>query len=250
MNSSATAVGLSPELSQIPHSLLSVPCADYESKVGGSRSCTGFDSAVVAEGLVDLGSAGQTPLAGHRRPPAVFFVAAFAIERLLEPLAALLIPKQNVADDLSASMGAAADATTNFYHARAAHAHAAYPLADAADAREEGRFARDAGKHRSRACDTEESPSQPRRSSGRQSRLSRPRIHTHRCVLGISTIVAMLSSASLHSYFLQPVGISSATRGLEILATGLIIGAENQTPARCHNETRVHGTDLPLDATA
>jgi hypothetical protein len=41
----------------------------------------------------------------------------------------------------------------------------------------------------------------------------------------VATVVAMLGSASLHLYFLRAVGISSSDRWLEILATGLIIGA-------------------------
>jgi hypothetical protein len=41
----------------------------------------------------------------------------------------------------------------------------------------------------------------------------------------VATVIAMLGSASLHLYFLQAVGISSASRWLEVLATGLIVGA-------------------------
>jgi hypothetical protein len=41
----------------------------------------------------------------------------------------------------------------------------------------------------------------------------------------LATILAMVASATLRLYFLRVVGMSGAPRGLEILATGLIIGA-------------------------
>lgn len=45
---------------------------------------------------------------------------------------------------------------------------------------------------------------------------------------GIATVLAMAASALLHLYLLRTVGIASGNRTLEVLATGLIIGAGTQ----------------------
>ena len=210
---------------------------------------------------------------------AVFFVAAFAIERLLDPLSALLIPKQDVSDDLSTSMNAAKEATLSFYNALAMESNAAVQLATArsstsfypgsqyaptgvgqivgslytdlqgspgsltpkqqqelqdelnAKAAEAAEAAKRRAEQRLQVATEELQNAQ----EDAQSKLAKAaaavaayedRDYIRTVIFwAVATIVAMLGSASLHIYFLHTVGISSASRWLEVLATGLIIGA-------------------------
>jgi hypothetical protein len=185
---------------------------------------------------------------------AVFFVAAFAIERLLEPLAALLIPKQDVSDDLSTSMGAAKDATIDFYKAQAAHAQAGHRLAAANDsatmagsAMPDGSIGEQANpqQEQSQAAEAAKTAAAQQMRAATENMAAKhdtaqemldkaatakaayqDREYTRTVAFwAVATAVAMLGSASLHLYFLKAVGMSSSSRWLEILATGLIIGA-------------------------
>ena len=199
---------------------------------------------------------------------AVFFVAAFAIERLLEPLAALLIPKQDVSDDLSTSMGAAKDATIDFYKAQAALAQAGNRLAAANDrattpgsvtthgligdaVRAVGSLGEPSNPQQNSAADWAQAAEAAKttavqamqattenvaaKQNKAQEMLDKAAIakaayqdHEYTRTVAfwaVATAVAMLGSASLHLYFLRAVGMSSSSRWLEILATGLIIGA-------------------------
>jgi hypothetical protein len=210
----------------------------------------------------------------------VFFVAAFAIERLLEPVSALLIPKQDVSDDLSTSMNAAKEATLNFYSALALESNAAVQLATArsstpfypgfqyapmgsggilgspgstdfqgspgsltpeeqqelqdqwnAKAAEAAEVAKRTAEQALQVATEKLENAQ----EDAQSKLAKAaaavaayedRDYIRTVIFwAVATIVAMLGSASLHLYFLHAVGISSASRWLEVLATGLIIGA-------------------------
>lgn len=198
---------------------------------------------------------------------AVFFVAAFAIERLLEPLSILLIPKENVADDLSSAMATAKDATISFYQALAARNNAAWTLAEldtdvVADplpfnpdvpaskeqqdapsrltAEQEGlreALTRDAEKAKTRGEEELQAATETlkKAQTDAQAKLDVAAASLavyqdndyYRTVIfwAFATIVAMVGSALLNLYFLRAVGISSASRWVEILATGLIIGA-------------------------
>jgi hypothetical protein len=230
---------------------------------------------------------------------AVFFVAAFSIERLLEPLSTLLIPKQDVSDDLSTSMEGAKDATLSFYRALAMHNNAAAQLAAAsvqapfssgptsyhgptslasemlkssglnvfpdtsttagALRRAWSAFAVRRRREDAPPLDTrpplstyvakategakttaeealqaatetlENAQEDAQRKLGEAAaalEAYRDRDYIRTVIFwAVATIVAMLGSASLNLYFLQAVGVSSASRWLEVLATGLIIGA-------------------------
>ncbi len=125
---------------------------------------------------------------------AVFFVAAAAIERLLEPVAGAILDKKAAQDEAKKAVedagkktvAALADADPN------AHQEADAAVKTAAE----------------KAATVED-------------------ITYVRTVVfwALATIVAMAASALLKLYFLRTVGIASGTRTIEVLATGLIIGA-------------------------
>jgi len=198
---------------------------------------------------------------------AVFFVAAFSIERLLEPAAALLLPKEEAIDDLSQALAQAKNSTTRFYaalskqnsavstaqYARNGHYLGILPafqglggpggqLGSAEAGREQGPDEQRRQAEAARAAEEQadqavhvatEEVAQAHKEA--QSQLQEAAIALAafqdrdylRTVIfwAMATTVAMLASASLHLYFLRTVGVSSAARWLEILATGLIIGA-------------------------
>jgi ElaB/YqjD/DUF883 family membrane-anchored ribosome-binding protein len=211
---------------------------------------------------------------------AVFFVAAFAIERLLEPLSALLISKQDVSDDPSTSMNAAKEATLSFYNALAMQSNAAVQLATARSSTSfypgpqyaptgfgqmlgspgspdfqgspgsltperqqelqdewnaKAAEAAEAAKRKAEQAlqvateklrDAQEDAQIKLAKAAAAVAAYEDRDYIRTVIFwAVATIVAMLGSASLHLYFLHSVGISSASRWLEVLATGLIIGA-------------------------
>ncbi|MEO6885317.1 MAG: hypothetical protein ABI232_03395 [Jatrophihabitantaceae bacterium] len=117
---------------------------------------------------------------------AVFFVAAAAIERLLEPLASLLPDTSDLRAQAHAKTVAAGKALVE------APTASGEPLTDAANAISDASFAtywRTVG------------------------------------FWALATIIALIASACLHLYFLRAVGIATGPRALEVLATGLIIGS-------------------------
>lgn len=135
--------------------------------------------------------AGARPLEGLSLF-ALFFVVALALERFLEPVAALIPGSRKQENALGekrtaarlAVAAAAADATT---HEAAQHA------LDAAASAQAGR--------------------------------DRRRADRAVALWAMATVLAMWAAATLRLYFLGVVGIEHAPRGLEILATGLIVGA-------------------------
>jgi hypothetical protein len=117
---------------------------------------------------------------------AVFFVAAAAIERLLEPLASLLPDAGELTSQAHAKTVAAGKALVE------APADADAPLADAATAISNASFAT---------------------------------YWRTVAFWALATVIAMIASAALRLYFLRTVGIASGPRSFEVLATGLIIGS-------------------------
>jgi hypothetical protein len=213
---------------------------------------------------------------------AVFFVAAFTIERLLEPLSILLIPKQEAVDNLSSAMAEAKDAIISFYQSLAAQASSAsvvaasnytsfpgapgYAIGSGLGSTQEafdprpgafdskgqqetlGSLTSEQQQQRDQAnkaaedfkTKAEEGLQAATEALGKaqgdaQAKLDVAAVSLaayqdrdyYRMVIfwAFATIVAMLGSALLNLYFLRAVGISSASRWLEVLATGLIIGA-------------------------
>ncbi|HYY79477.1 MAG TPA: hypothetical protein VFD04_09885 [Actinomycetes bacterium] len=125
---------------------------------------------------------------------AVFFVAAQALERLLEPLSGLLLPKSRLEDDYQTALGEAE---------RLAGAEPGLGLAAVPTEIE-------AALHRAAAAKARLEGREQDRAIG---------------YWALATVLAMLGSATLRLYILHELGIANASRGLEILATGLIIGA-------------------------
>ena len=117
---------------------------------------------------------------------AVYFVAAAAIERLLEPLASLLPDTGDLAAQAHAKTVAAGKALVDTPEA------ADVPLTEAATAISNATFA----------------------------------VYWRTVAFwALATIIAMIASATLDLYFLRTVGIASGPRYLQVLATGLIIGS-------------------------
>ncbi len=127
----------------------------------------------------------------------VFFVAAQAIERLLEPIASYFTPAAT-----AAMPGLASEAADQ--HQKAV-VKTLVGAADAADAREQAVTALNKAADNKAAAD---------------------RWNADRKILfwAIASAIAVLASASLKLYLLKAVGVASAPRALDILATGLIIG--------------------------
>jgi hypothetical protein len=125
---------------------------------------------------------------------ALFYVAAQAIERLLEPFSSFLLPNQ---DKRKEADEAVADA-------KKAKADAAQTGTDA---------------------NVDKAESELDKAAKAKARLAAR--NRHRAILfwGIATVVGIAVSAGMKLYFLQKAGIANSSRWWEILATGLIIGA-------------------------
>jgi len=117
---------------------------------------------------------------------ATFFVAAAAIERLLEPLSKLLPSATDMHADADTKLS---DAGMKF---AAGHSDAEDALNTAATLSDHASY-RDYWKSIS--------------------------------LWTVATLLAMVAAAFLRLYFLRTVGISNGPRPMEILATGLIIGS-------------------------
>jgi hypothetical protein len=124
----------------------------------------------------------------------VFFVAAAAVERLLEPVAGAILDKKAAQDDAKKTIE---DAGNKLVAAMATPDRSNDPAA--AEALEQAA---------AKAATVED-------------------VTYVRTVVFwvLATVVAMAASAFLKLYFLRTVGITSGTRTIEVLATGLIIGA-------------------------
>jgi hypothetical protein len=156
-----------------------------------------FIAALIADGVFDddsfVAGAGNTPVDGMTIF-AVFFVAATAIERLLEPFAGALFPKGDLVEDATKK---------------------------AKIAREVCRDAADPNK----PTDEEEANTRVQTAAEGWQAVSDREWWRKATFWFIATLVAIFSAAALKLYFLGTVGIASANRWEEILATGLIIGA-------------------------
>ena len=135
---------------------------------------------------------------------AVFFVAAQGLERLLEPISAVLLPKGPVVDNLATAMDDAEKKVAAW--SQAIRESEAGGTAAVDQARQAAQHALDEAAKAKADLDAR---------------------HQDRVIVywALATILAMVASATLRLYFLRVVGMSGASRGLEILATGLIIGA-------------------------
>jgi hypothetical protein len=129
---------------------------------------------------------------------AVFFVAAQAIERLLEPLASLWDPKTE--EKAKQASTKASDDSEVAVKAIAAHDSGA-----------------SAKKEQANKALVEAAQAKAEASSSHENR----KIY----FWAAACSVGLLASSSLKLYFLTTVGIASPPRTLEILATGLIIGS-------------------------
>lgn len=128
---------------------------------------------------------------------AMFFVAAQAIERLLEPLSMVLLPKTDKSDEAAKKADEAASKVDQWEAASEPEREPARTAAEAA--------LQSAATAKAKVDE---------------------RLHERVVVFwALATLVAMSASALLNLYFLRRVGISTGSRWVEILATGLIIGA-------------------------
>lgn len=140
---------------------------------------------------------------------AVFFVAASAIERLIEPLT--LFYGQDKKADLEAKSAAAAAAVDAAYGAQAAYLGSD----DAGKAAAKSKF--DAAKDEAKTA----------LDAAAEAKGGSDKITGNRAVVvwaGASAI-GILAASMLKLYLLKQVGIASPPRPMELVATGLIIGA-------------------------
>jgi hypothetical protein len=121
---------------------------------------------------------------------AVFFVAAEAIERLLEPFASWIDPKMN--DEVEMAK-AEAENTFSDYLAR--------------------------------STDISAVTSKMNEAAQKKVRALKSRANRKIVFWAVATAIATVAAAGLKLYFLQTVGIARTPRALDIIATGLIIGA-------------------------
>jgi NADPH:quinone reductase-like Zn-dependent oxidoreductase len=140
---------------------------------------------------------------------AVFFVAASAIERLIEPLT--LFYGQDKKADLDAKAAKAKETVEAAYVAQAA-----YLSAD------------DAGKTVAKSkFDEAKSVAQNALVQAATAKAGANKITGNRAVVvwGAASAIGILGASMLKLYLLKQVGIASPPRPMELLATGLIIGA-------------------------
>lgn len=140
---------------------------------------------------------------------AVFFVAAFAIERLIEPLT--LFYGQDKKEDLEAKAAKAKAAVEAAYGAQAA-----YLSAD------------DAGKAAAKTkFDELKTAAQKALDDAAAAKGGANAITGNRAVVAwaAASAIGILAASMLQLYLLKQVGIASPPRTMELLATGLIIGA-------------------------
>jgi hypothetical protein len=163
---------------------------------------------LIAANLLDDGNFGARRAAGPVAGLtifAVFFVAAQGIERLLEPLTLLLPPAGLDREEKAARADDAVAAATRTYVKVTEHANR--------DNKEAHRSALRAAEISLRQAAQAQAAARVRKSD------------LSVLIWAVATVVGVLASASLKLYLLRTVGIAQPPRTLEILATGLILGA-------------------------
>lgn len=162
----------------------------------------------IADGTYDATEAPAAPVEGLTIF-AVFFVASAGLERLLEPFGALWGKTKASATD---AVQAVATAIATYKEALAVWQEANDDVAKSAAKEATDAAADDVNVKLQEAAQATAAAAAV---SGRKAAV----------VWGLATILGMLASASLKLYLLKQVGIAAPPRELEILATGLIIGA-------------------------
>jgi hypothetical protein len=137
---------------------------------------------------------------------AVFFVAALAIERLLEPLSNALLPRAPLAKE-------AHDALK-----QAGHKASEYLDRAAADTTSSTVSSPEVGSISAANTAIDDAASAVERLNVRQ-------LQRATAFWVIATCLGILVAAAMNLYFMNTVGITAGQRWEEILATGLIIGA-------------------------
>lgn len=133
---------------------------------------------------------------------AVFFVAALAIERLLEPLSNALLPKAELAKGAHDAMKDARSKAVEYHRA--------------ADHRDDGAVAE---------ADPAEANTAIQTAAAAVEALSVRELQRATAFWAIATCLGMLVAAAMNLYFMNTVGLTVGQRWQEILATGLIVGA-------------------------
>lgn len=136
---------------------------------------------------------------------AVFFVAALAIERLLEPLSNALLPKAPLAKDAHDALKQAGSKASDYLD------RAAEETSSTASSPEAGSISA-----ANTAIDAAASAVE---------RLNVRQLQRATAFWAIATCLGILVAAAMNLYFMNTVGITAGQRWEEILATGLIIGA-------------------------
>jgi hypothetical protein len=139
---------------------------------------------------------------------AVFYAAAQAVERLLEPLSQVLLPKEDARDDTEKK---AADAQASLAGLDANGMAGVVAMLNS----NTGTGSDEAGNAAANVKATA------------QAAAKEQEWHTWKVIVfwTLATTIAMWASATLHLYFLRTIGVTSTKHWLEILATGLIIGS-------------------------
>jgi hypothetical protein len=151
---------------------------------------------------IHYGEAVKAPIAGLTIF-ATFYAAAQAIERLLEPISSVLFPKEKPADDYASKLDEVEGKMTKWASV------IGNPGASQTD--------KDAAKQEAEAKLLE--------AANAKAKLDGRHLDRVISFWAAATILGMWASATLHLYFLKVIGVAGGSRGLEILATGLIIGA-------------------------
>ncbi|WP_285029634.1 hypothetical protein [Mycolicibacterium sp. lyk4-40-TYG-92] len=139
---------------------------------------------------------------------AVFFVAALAIERLLEPFSDAILPTATSEMEAGTALKKAGAQTAAFVHSRAQRRQA-----DTGDSSSDG------------DADTNEVTQAIKSAATKAEKLSVRQLARTTAFWVIATCAGMVVAASMNLYFLSTVGIAATKPWwAEILATGLIIG--------------------------
>jgi hypothetical protein len=164
---------------------------------------------------------------------ATFYAAAQAIERLLEPISSVLFPKDKPADDYASKLDEVEGKMMKWASV------IGNPGASQTD--------KDAAKQEAEAKLLE--------AANAKAKLDGRHLDRVIAFWVAATILGMWSSATLHLYFLKVIGVAGGSRGLEILATGLIIGAGTKplhdliTSISAKAEQKTKGSDSENTAT-
>jgi hypothetical protein len=167
--------------------------------------CWFLDSHFVHPPVVATGSA--VPVDGLTIF-AVFFVAALAIERLLEPFSDAILPTATRAVEAGTALRKAGEQTAAFVRSRAQRRQA-----DTGDESSDGE------------ADPKQVTAAIENAAAKAEKLSVRQLARTTAFWMIATCAGMVVAASMNLYFLSTVGIAATKPWwAEILATGLIIG--------------------------